>query len=416
MTLRECIVLALFSLAIVNANKKILSFGGNGNIGSEVLHTMIESGGHDITLVSRGSWHFDAGVRIMPYVKTVICDRGGEPGSGIDGGTDVGNPLKNCTELMEIVEKTDKFDAILDFSGYEPKWVYDAAELFKDKADVYVYISTDSVYEVCEREDKDRPAKETDSVRPKDEKLSRNLIAGDRYGDAKLAGEEILAEQREKGGIPWVALRLADVIGPRDTTYRWFLYQLWVKFYHTLQIPIYIPPNVVELPESLTYVKDAAKAVLLSIEKGPDVWDNAYNIAMEKPFALWDIVEKIAETMKIEDVEQDNSPNDRSFHLYPSVFNGPIDITKAKEKLGFVPTDPDVAFKETVDWYDDAFINMEAERDEMLQRFVTYVVPREKKDMLYVAVEEELEKHGIVIEKFRKKRKGEIGEFEHEEL
>jgi hypothetical protein len=31
----------------------------------------------------------------------------------------------------------------------------------------------------------------------------------------------------ENGGFPWVALRLADVYGPRDTTTRWSLYQSW---------------------------------------------------------------------------------------------------------------------------------------------------------------------------------------------
>lgn len=41
---------------------------------------------------------------------------------------------------------------------------------------------------------------------------------------------------------------------------------------------------------------------------------------------------------------------------------------------------------------------------------------REKKDILYVAVERELEKHGIVNEKYRKKRKGDIGDVDHEEL
>ncbi len=34
----------------------------------------------------------------------------------------------------------------------------------------------------------------------------------------------------EDGGFPWVALRLADVYGPRDTTTRWSLYQSWWIF------------------------------------------------------------------------------------------------------------------------------------------------------------------------------------------
>ena len=60
-----------------NSVKQILSFGGNGMIGSEVLTRLIKEEGTDynITLVSRGSWHFDNGVRVMPYVNAVVCDR-----------------------------------------------------------------------------------------------------------------------------------------------------------------------------------------------------------------------------------------------------------------------------------------------------------------------------------------------------
>lgn len=42
---------------------------------------------------------------------------------------------------------------------------------------------------------------------------------------------------------------------------------------------------------------------------------------------------------------QDNEPNEHSTHLYPTVFSGPMDITKARSRLGFEPTDPKEAFK-----------------------------------------------------------------------
>ena len=71
----------------------------------------------------------------------------------------------------------------------------------------------------------DKPTKrasiETDAVRPKDEKEVNLLKKKDPYGHYKLSGEEALKHyQRNKGGFPWVILRLADVIGPRDTTNR----------------------------------------------------------------------------------------------------------------------------------------------------------------------------------------------------
>ena len=66
-----------------------------------------------------------------------------------------------------------------------------------------------------------RPSRETDAVRPKDEKEVGLLKRKDPYGHYKLSCEEALSYyQREKSGFPWVSLRLADVIGPRDTTNR----------------------------------------------------------------------------------------------------------------------------------------------------------------------------------------------------
>ena len=111
---------------------------------------------------------------------------------------------------------------VLDFSGYEPKWVHDNCQVLKGKVGVYIYISTDSVYEVSIDKPTKRPSLETDAVRPKDENEVGLLKKKDPYGHYKLSCEEALAHyQQHKQGFPWVSLRLADVIGPRDTTNRW---------------------------------------------------------------------------------------------------------------------------------------------------------------------------------------------------
>ena len=62
----------------------------------------------------------------------------------------------------------------------------------------------------------------------------KRLAKADEYGHAKLGGEEVLVKQQAAGGFPWVSLRLADVIGPRDTTDRWWVYQV-SKFYTRYQ-------------------------------------------------------------------------------------------------------------------------------------------------------------------------------------
>lgn len=133
-------VLAVLLLAPSEAKKKILSFGGNGMIGSEVVHQMLgdsNSEEYEISVVSRGSLNYDSEVRVMPFVESLICDRNRQPPGC--GGADYSeanyssecNALRLCEDLVQKVASTDRFDAVVDFSGYEPKWVADAADLLK---------------------------------------------------------------------------------------------------------------------------------------------------------------------------------------------------------------------------------------------------------------------------------------------
>ena len=83
-------------------------------------------------------------------MTTVKCNRDYQPACAADkNATDCDiNAVHQCKELMDIIKETDKFDVVLDFSGYEPKWIHDNCQVLKDKVGVYIYISTDSIYEV----------------------------------------------------------------------------------------------------------------------------------------------------------------------------------------------------------------------------------------------------------------------------
>ena len=92
---------------------------------------------------------------------------------------------------------------------------------------------------------------ETDAVRPTELSIRHHLNKQDSYGDEKLGGEELLAEQRQtdggKGCFPYMSLRFADVIGPRDGTNRWVKYQLCVTYVNVKGIPaLHVPNDVVE--------------------------------------------------------------------------------------------------------------------------------------------------------------------------
>ena len=73
---------------------------------------------------------------------------------------------------------------------------------------------------------------------------------------------------------------------------------------------------------------------------------------------------------------------DKSFYLYPTVFTGNIDISKAKKMLGFKPTSADEAFKQTLAWYEEAFVKFPGNRDSILTDLFQTAIPKENRLML----------------------------------
>ena len=336
--------------------RRILSFGGNGMIGSEVLHQLLQSSTttnddddadeeeeqYDVVLVSRGSWPFDSEERIAPHVQSIVCDRK----SG----------LSNCPELMDEIQSTEEYYAVLDFSAYRPKWVQDAVDLLQSKARVYIYVSTDSVYEVTESPrytaKSKRRSVETDAVRPSDDAMREELNDDDRYGDRKFAGEEVLYAQST---MPHVSLRFADVVGPRDTTGRFVTYFAWVKFEKLESVPNIALPKRIPEATSITYVGDAAQSILLAMdESNRDAWNASYNVACEEVFNVTSQIMSMGHLMGNHHIRP-TKIRDLDLHVYPSVTKGPIDVTKAKDTLAFRPTPQEVALSRTIRWYDKLY-------------------------------------------------------------
>ncbi len=345
-----------------NNKRRILSFGGNGMIGSEVLHQLLHDDTNqeecEIVLVSRGSWPFDSEERIAPIVqRTLVCDRRGG--------------LSNCPELMAEVQSTEEYYAVLDFSAYRPQWVQDAVDLLHGKARVYVYVSTDSVYEVTESPYYDLESKrrsvETDAVRPSDDGIREELNADDRYGDHKFGGEEVLYAQN---AMPHVSLRFADVIGPRDGTGRFVTYYAWIKFHGLKSVPNIAVPNDIAEATSITYVEDAAQSILLAMdESNRDGWNASYNIACEEVFNVTSQIMSMGHLMGNHKIYP-TKIRDLDLHVYPSVTKGPIEVTQAKNILGFLPTPQEVALSRTIRWYDEWYNNNGEFRKEVVKELI----------------------------------------------
>ena len=375
--------------------KKILSFGGNGMIGSETLHRLIKTGEYEITLVSRGNWPFDSEKRIAPYVKSTVCDRR----AGID----------TCTDLLDDIRSTEEYYAVLDFSAYHPSWIEDATEVLAGRARVYVYVSTDSVYEVTEMEPYKKTGRrsvEDDAVRPIDDTIRAELNDRDGYGHRKLQGEEVLAEQRHSNqdeGIPYVSLRYADVIGPRDNTGRFLTYYSWVKFHDLESVPpITIPRGVVE-GTSITYVGDAAWSIVAAMdEANRGGWDEAYNIGCDEVFNVTSQIMTMGHLMGKHELRP--RKGDIDLYIYPSVTKGPMDLSKAEDELGFVPTPLDVALSKTIAWYEKMYLDSKGFREDVLDELIGILDESydyesdEERDADIFALEAELRKYDEAME------------------
>lgn len=115
MSLVFIVFLASLSSVSCGTVKRVLVFGGNGLIGAASVDRMLEQG-HELTLVTRGNWYWDTEETIKPRVNHVKCDRM--------------KKLRDCWAQFP-----EYFDAIVDFSGFDPYMIKDAIEVFKGKYD-----------------------------------------------------------------------------------------------------------------------------------------------------------------------------------------------------------------------------------------------------------------------------------------
>ena len=76
---------------------------------------------------------------------------------------------------------------------------------------------------------------------------------------------------------------------------------MWIKFFPEIDNPIFMPAHVANKIQSLTYVEDVAAAVLQVIRKGEEVWNQAYNIAMEEEFSLANILLRMRDGLGVDE-------------------------------------------------------------------------------------------------------------------
>lgn len=346
-------------------SRTILVFGGNGFIGAATVTRLLDAG-HSVTLVNRGNWYWDSDMLIKPFVHHLRCDRM--------------QSLYRCDDMNLLLTSNPSifFDTVIDFSAYHQEAVSDVMNILQNRIGFYVLISTDSVYEVCIK-NHFQPTRESDAVRPTNEALLKEYNQKDDYGNRKLQCEEILTSQSGSNIVPYIIYRLPDVIGPRDNTYRWWIYQSWMRLRKYLERPVSIPDAFVNKPMSLVYVEDVADIIVKYMFGGEGIQNEVYNLALAENPTLMDFLTDIKNALNLTNLDIIVEPlTSNSVYLFPSVKFGPIDISKAVKLLKWNPTPWNVVVKKNINFYERAMTlpKYEIARRDIIRMIQTYLTRR----------------------------------------
>lgn len=205
---------------------KILILGGTGFIGPHQVEAALGRG-HQVSIFNRGK----SGPDMFPQVENLLGDRD--------------NDLSSL--------KGKKWDAVIDNSGFVPRWVKQSAELLKPNVGHYLYMSSISIYADTSVVGQTEDGKLQQLADPTTEDRSNG-----NYG-----GMKALSEQYVKAGFPKAntLLRPGLVVGPGDPTDR-FTY--WpVRVFQGGEV---LTPGTPKDPIQCIDVRDLARWTIEAIE------------------------------------------------------------------------------------------------------------------------------------------------------
>ena len=206
---------------------KILILGGTGFIGPHQVETALGRG-HEVTIFNRGK----TAPGLFPQVEQLIGDRDDD---------------------LKALEGR-KWDAVIDNSGFVPRWVDQSARLLKGHVGHYMYLSSISAY----ADTSVIGLNENSELRKLDDPKTEDT-SGENYG-----GMKALSEERVRQSFPEAStlVRSGLVVGSGDPTDR-FTY--WPARMH--RGGNVLAPGSPDDPIQCIDVRDLAKWMLIAIEE-----------------------------------------------------------------------------------------------------------------------------------------------------
>jgi len=210
--------------------------------------------------------------------------------------------LRYTSDKLGITEGgKKKWDLVVDFCAYNRRHIKSIVRGLSNRTKLYIYISTDSVYEACQKEIRSGLIVETDSVRPEKNEDIEKLAALDLYGHNKLRCEEYLATHvKNTNSLPYVCFRLPDVIGPYDNTNRYWPYLMWLQTME--KYPIHTQDQSKTKKLSFVFSEDVAGFTVSLIPRleGPEgesfirsIHGHSFNMACPEAATLNELLQKM---------------------------------------------------------------------------------------------------------------------------
>lgn len=207
---------------------KLLIIGGTKFVGRTIVDTALTNG-HEITMFNRGTTNPE----LFPQVEKLHGDRDSDLA-----------PLKGRT-----------WDAVIDTCGFVPRVVEKSAELLKDQAGHYTFISTISVYS---NDVYSKPGTDENGPLAHLEDDTTEEITGETYG-----GLKVLCEEAVDAAFLGRALivRPGLIVGPHDPTDRFTYWPVSVARGGT----VLAPPE--DAPLQIIDVRDLSEWIVRMVEQ-----------------------------------------------------------------------------------------------------------------------------------------------------
>lgn len=332
-----------------SAHEAVLVLGGTNFMGRALVARLLERPSR-VVVVNRGRKHWGTRDPSEGRVTRILADR--------DDAQAFSGRIDRFTSHFGV-----RWAAVADFSAFNRADAQASLFGLKGRFELYVYISSDSVYEVSELASAawQWPGEQSESVseammrRPEDPSEVRRLRRADDYGHGKLEVEEAL---QNVGRV--VSLRLPDVIGPYDGTHRLWAYWLWLRAGDICPVDVAQRKrqrgDIIHDPPLCFVLSDDVARFICNLIGSPAPSGvpecDAVNMGCLTQPTLPGLLSLLAEAGGIESVTS-SSAKPKSF--LPSVDRPwPLRLQKLTETYGFVPTSLETALRLCVDFFREA--------------------------------------------------------------